>query len=156
VVLLALTVGAVVLVRMLVAVPVRVESASMEPTLRPDDVVLVSRRAANVGDLHRGDLVTFRDPVHGARALKRVAGLPGDELVILDGRLHVNGVTVRETYVDHDLVDGYYSQTFRVPDGTVFLLGDNRGNSVDSRDYGPVRAQDLLGPVVTRVWPLTR
>ena len=156
VVLLALTVGAVVLGRMLVAVPVQVESASMQPTFQPGDVVLVSRQAPRLADLHRGDLVTFRDPVHRQRTLKRVAGLAGDELVVLDGRLHVNGVTVREPYVDHDLVDGYYSQTFRVPDGTVFLLGDNRGNSVDSRDYGPVPAQELLGRVVTRVWPFAR
>ena len=154
--LLALTVGTVVLGRMLVAVPVRVESASMRPTFAAGDVVLVSRRAPRVGDLHRGDLVTFRDPFHGQRALKRVVGLPGDELVVLDGRLHVNGVTVREPYVNHNLVDGYYSQTFRVPDGAVFLLGDNRSNSVDSRDYGPVRAGGLLGRVVTRVWPFTR
>lgn len=156
VVLLALVVGGVVGVRTVVASPVRVESASMQPTFAPGDVVLVSRSRPDVDELHRGDLVTFRDPSHGARALKRVAGVPGDELVILDGRLRVNGVPVPEPYVDHALVDGYYSRTYRVPQDAVFLLGDNRGNSVDSRDYGPVRGQDLLGRVVCRVWPLTR
>ena len=152
--LLVLAVGVVVLVRTVVAVPVRVASASMEPTFGAGDVVLVSRTRPRIGDLHRGDLVTFRDPA-GTRALKRVTGLPGDELVVLDGRLHLNGHAVHEPYVDHALVDGNYSRTFRVPDGAVFVLGDNRGNSVDSRDYGPVRDQDLLGRVVTRVWPLT-
>jgi signal peptidase I len=139
--------------RLAVAAPVRVISASMLPTLSAGDVVLVSRSAPAVEELHRGDLVTFRSPEDGRRTLKRVLGLPGDELVILDSVLHVNEHAVPEPYVDHAAIDGYYSRTFTVPDGTVFVLGDNRGNSVDSRDYGPVPAGDLTGRVLFRVWP---
>ena len=130
---------AVVLVRTTVAVPVRIDSASMVPTYAEGDVVLVSRSAPRLADLHRGDLVTFRMPPNGDRALKRIVGLPGDSVVILDGQLYVNDAVVEEPYVDHDLIDGYYSRTFHVPDETVLLFGDNRGNSVDSRDYGRSR-----------------
>ena len=151
-VLLAL-VGLVVLLRTTVAVPVRVDSASMQPTFRAGDVVLVSRHAPDVADLARGQLVVFRSPEDGQRALKRVIGLPGDVLVVRDGRLYVNGRRVREPQVDHALIDGYYSRTFRVPRGRVFLMGDNRGNSVDSRNYGPVPAADLQGRVLVKVWP---
>jgi signal peptidase I len=149
----ALAVVGLLVFRLTVAAPVRVSSASMLPTLRAGDVVLVSRTAPDIEELHRGDLVTFLSPQNGRRALKRVLGLPGDELVILDSVLHVNKRAVREPYVDHAAIDGYYSRTYTVPDGMVFLLGDNRGNSVDSRDYGPIGQERLLGKVVVRMWP---
>jgi signal peptidase I len=148
--------GAVVLLRATVVAPVRVASASMLPTYAAGDVVLVSHRPPSLSDLDRGDLVTFRSPEDGHDALKRVIGLPGDSLVILDSELHVNGRPLSEPYVDHRLIDGYYSRTYRVPAGTVFVLGDNRGNSVDSRDYGPIPADALLGRAVFRLWPIIR
>jgi signal peptidase I len=156
VVLLLALVGAVALLRATVAFPVRVDSASMMPTFREGDVVLVSHTRPDLEDLSRGDLVTFRSAEDGKRVLKRVVGLPGDSLVIKDSLLHVNGRIVAEPYVDHDLIDGYYSRTFTVPEGRVFVLGDNRGNSIDSRDYGSVGADELRGRVLSRVWPLTR
>jgi signal peptidase I len=128
----------------------------MLPTYAAGDVVLASQRPPNLADLHRGDLVTFRSPEDGHSALKRVIGLPGDTLVILDSELYVNHRHVAEPYVDHALIDAYYSRTYRVPAGTVFVLGDNRGNSVDSRDYGPVPADALLGRALFRVWPVIR
>lgn len=143
----------VVLVRALVATPVRVESASMQPTFAVGDVVLVGRTPPDVDDVRRGDLVTFVSPQDGRVTLKRVLGLPGEALVILDGVLFVDGLAVAESYVDHELVDGYFSKTFTVPPDAVFVLGDNRGNSIDSRDYGAVPAWDLLGRVVVRIWP---
>lgn len=151
---LVLLLAAVLLVRATIATPVRVSSASMEPALTAGDVVLVGQQPPDLDELVRGDLVTFVSPEDGRRTIKRVSGLPGDSLVIKDSLLYVNGRPVEEPYVDHELIDGYYSRTFTVPDGRVFLLGDNRGNSVDSRDYGPVAADDLLGRVVVRLWPV--
>ncbi len=144
---------AVLLVRAAVVVPVEVDSASMEPTLRRGDVVLVSRRPPDVTDLERGDLVVFRWPGDRVRTLKRVVAVGGESLVVRDGVLYVDDQPVREPYVDPATVDGYYSQTFTVPEGSVFVLGDNRGNSLDSRDHGPVNSSQLLGRVLFRVWP---
>lgn len=149
-------VGTVALVRATVAFPVRIDSASMAPTYAAGDIVLVSRTAPHLDDLHRGDLVVFANPQDGRRTLKRVVGLPGDVLVILDSRLHVNDEPLDEPYVDHTMIDGYYSRTFTVPVDSAFVLGDNRGNSVDSRDYGSVPLDDLSGRVLLRVWPVAR
>lgn len=151
---LTLLVASVMTVRATVAVPVRIASDSMEPALAAGDVVLVSRSAPDVDDLRRGDLVAFDDPRNGRRSVKRVIGLPGEEVVILDGVLQVDGRPTEEPWVDPEVVDGSFMRTFRVPDGAVFVLGDNRMNSLDSRDYGPVDADDLEGRVLVRLWPL--
>lgn len=140
--------------RAFVAHPVVVESASMAPTLDAGDVVLVSRRDPDLEQLEHGDLVVFRSPGGGRPALKRVVGLPGEDLVVRDGVLHRDGRPVAEPWVDHDLVDGYWSRTFAVPAAHVFVLGDNRGNSVDSRDYGAVPVEELTGEVLVRLWPV--
>jgi signal peptidase I len=149
-------VGALLLLRATVATPVRVSSASMEPTLDVGDVVLVTQQPPAPDDVDRGELVTFVSPEDGRRTVKRVIGLPGDTVVIKDSVLYVNDRVVDEPYVDHALIDAYYSRTYTVSDGTVFLLGDNRGNSIDSRDYGPVPFDDLLGRVLVRLWPVVR
>ena len=150
---LALTVGLVGGVRAGVAAPVRVTSSSMLPTLAPGDVVLVGEAGLSPGDLVHGDLVTFLSPQDGERGLKRVVGLPGDRVVIKDAVLHVNDRPVAEPYVDHQLIDAYYSRTFTVPPGSFFVLGDHRGNSTDSRDYGPVPDAALQGRVLAVLWP---
>ncbi len=156
---LALTAVAALLVvtalRAWVLLPVRVESASMEPTLSAGDVLLVSRSAPRVSELERGDLVVFAEPRHGHRTIKRVVGLPGESVVVLDGVLHVDGRAVEEAWVVPGSVDGYYSRTFVVPPRHVLVLGDNRGNSVDSRDYGAVPAEALRGSVLASLWPLS-
>lgn len=153
IVLVLLIVG-IAVVRTTVAVPVRIASASMEPALAAGDVVLVSRSVPDVDELKRGDLVVFDDPRNGRRAVKRVIGLPGEEVVILDGVLHVDGRPTEEPWVDPEVVDGSFMRTFRVPERSVFVLGDNRMNSLDSRDYGPVDADDLEGRVLLTLWPL--
>ena len=151
-----LAAGVVVVVRHELVEPLTVASASMQPTLCQGDVVLVDRRPVGPEDLSRGDLVTFTSPQDGERALKRVVGLPGDRVVIKDAVLHVNEVPVDEPWVDHERIDAYYSRTFVVPEHSVFVLGDNRGNSTDSRDYGPVDADQLTGRVLVRLWPPVR
>jgi signal peptidase I len=141
-------------VRAAVVAPVRIDSASMEPTLDHGDVVMVTRRPPPVADLARGDLVVFRWHGEGPQTLKRVVGLGGDVVVVRDAALFVNHERVDEPYVDHALIDGYYSATFTVPEGSVFVLGDNRGNSLDSRDFGSVSGSDLVGRVLFRIWPV--
>lgn len=153
---LLLLLAVTVTVRTVVAVPVRIVSDSMEPTLRPGDVVLVSRSAPDVDELHRWDLVAFAEPRTGRRTVKRVVGLPGEEVVILDGVLHVDGQPTEEPWVAPETVDGSFSRTFRVPRSGVFVLGDNRMDSVDSRDYGPLEADDLEGRVLVTLWPWSR
>ncbi len=155
VVALALLVATLGVVRATIVTPMRIASASMVPTFRAGDVVLVTRGRPELSELAPGDLVVF-GAGSGRPMIKRVLGLPGDVLVIRDSHLYVNERRVSEPYVDHELIDGYYSPTYELSEDEVFVLGDNRGNSIDSRDYGPVPVDDLDGRVVVRLWPAVR
>ncbi len=146
--------------------PVRVAGQSMQPTLGSGNHILTLRHLVTLRDLgvlpwlpdpiQRGAIVTARDPGTGVLLVKRVVALGGDSVGVADGRLVVNGKTLRERYVDYSRVDGSYFGPVRVPAGSVFLLGDNRGDSRDSRDFGPVRADEVAGEVLVRLWPLRR
>lgn len=152
---LATAIGLLFAVWSLVAEPFEIPSASMQPTLRPGDQVLVDKLAYRVGAPARDDLVAFRlggDTV----ALKRIVGLPGDRVEIRDGVLFVNDRARHESYVDHSRVDSVYFGPVTVGEQEYFVLGDNRGDSRDSRDYGAVPRSALIGRVAVRLWPVAR
>jgi signal peptidase I len=144
---------AVVLAWVFLAEPMRVSSTSMRPTLVPGDRVLVDKVTYRFRDPRRGELVVFHPPVGGGLALKRVVALPGDRVGVRDGVLVVNGRQVQESYVDHESVDATYFGPVIVPTGRIFVMGDRRANSEDSRVYGPVPQDDILGRAELVVWP---
>jgi signal peptidase I len=143
-------------VRTYVAGPVSISSTSMEPTLFAGDVVLVDRRGVDPQDLERGDLVTFRNPQTGEETLKRVIALPGERVSTIDAVVHVDDEPIEEPYVDFSDWEGVFNARVVVPEGSVYVLGDNRAASVDSRDFGPVPADKLDGRVLFRLWPVVR
>ena len=145
------------IVRPFVAETFYIPSSSMEPTLVPGDSVLDLKFAYLLSDPERGDLAAVQNPVHEHQTLiKRVAGLQGDTVEIRDGVLYINGERKNEPYVDYNLTDSSFFGPVEVPSGHVFVLGDNRSNSRDSRDFGAVPEKDLRGQVVLRLWPLSR
>jgi len=135
-----------------VAEPMRVSSDSMEPTYGSGDEVLVEKLGARGRQPDRGDVVVVRAPDTGELVIKRVAALGGQTVGIANGVLKVDGEAVPEPYVDR-IVPGTYFGPVRVPEGTVFVLGDHRLGSVDSRAFGPVPLSAILGKVVLRLWP---
>ncbi len=135
--------------------PIRVHADSMKPTLESGDEIIIDRLSLVLRDPHRGEMVVANSP-SGGLVVKRVAAIGGDTVGIEDGVLVVNGKPEREGYVDYGSVDGFYFGPIDVPPGEVFLLGDNRANSEDSRDFGPVREDEVVGRVLLRVWPVTR
>ncbi len=137
----------------LVAHPVRVQAHSMEPTYRPGDHLLVRSWGAGRDLPRRGDVVVVQVP-DGGDLVKRVAAVAGDEVGIADGLLVVDGVEVKEPYLDQASVDGTWFGPVVVPPGHVFVLGDHRGDSVDSRRFGPIPVSAVRGTVVARLWPL--
>jgi signal peptidase I len=151
--LLAAGVLLVIVGRLFVGETFRLTTESMKPTLHAGDRVLVDRLAYDFGDPHRGDLIVFRAPGTGAVTLKRVVATGGDRVGIEDGVLHVNGQTVKEPYVDRRLVDSVYFGPVLVPTGNVFVMGDARLNSLDSRSFGPIRQNQIIGRVELRIWP---
>jgi signal peptidase I len=143
---------AVVVVRAFVVAPTSIASHSMDPTIAKGQVVLVDKLTWRLAGVDRGDFVEF----HGfhQQMLKRVVGVGGDVVEMRDARLFVNGTRVREPYVDHSRIDGEYFGPVTVPDGELFVLGDNRGNSIDSRNFGSVPESDVVGTVRLKLWPL--
>jgi signal peptidase I len=129
---------------------VTVSSGSMAPTFCPGDRLLILRAGSH--DAERDDLVTFHDPVEDQPTLKRVVGVEGQVVAIKDGLLYVDGALVDEAYVDQRTVDGTHFGEVVVGADEVFVLGDEREFSVDSRDSGPIARSALDGRVLTRLW----
>lgn len=143
----ALVLGAaVVAVRTWVVEPVVVASDSMEPTVAEGSTVLVARWSA--ASVDPGQLAVIRSPDDGRSVLKRVVAVAGQTVVIRDGVVHVDEVALAEPYVDPRGVDGTFFRQVEVPAGHVYVLGDNRATSVDSRDFGPVPLDDVIGTVL--------
>lgn len=133
----------------------RISGASMTNTLRDGDIVLVTRFDYLGGRTPRfGDVVECRFPNREDTYVKRVAGLPGDEIALSGGSLYQNGLRMSEPYVS-SLAEDY---RVALDDDAFLLLGDNRAESYDSRmpDMGPVGASAFLGRVRFVVWPLDR
>jgi signal peptidase I len=147
-------IAVLIVVRIFVAEPFRIPSESMEPTLRPGDQTLVDKLQGK--SPRRGELVAFQSPQNDEVLLKRVVAVAGDTVGLEDGVLVVNGRKVREAYADPEAIDSVYFGPVKVRAGTIFVLGDNRANSEDSRDFGAVRTDTIIGRAVARVWPPSR
>ncbi len=145
-------------VRPVVAQSNYIGSESMVPTLEVWDRVLINKLAYDFGgEPERGDIVLFESVGGGEDPLiKRVVGLPGDTIEVRGGVLFVNGEPRNEPYTnDRSLAQAAYGPT-KVPKGHVFCMGDNRGNSKDSRVFGPVPKENIIGKAFVRFWPLDR
>ncbi len=143
----ALTVVLVVLVVPALE-PLRVTSQSMSPTLADGDQVLVDKLTGRWRPPAVGDVVVFRDPVGERLVVKRVVALGGQTVGLEDGELVVDSTVRHEPQVDVSRIDSTYFGPVTVPVDAVFVLGDNRAESIDSRTYGPIRVDDLVGRVV--------
>lgn len=150
---LLVAVVSVLLVRAYVVEPIRIPSASMSPTLRPGEHVAAEKVSMHVRAWQRGDIVVLTSPADGELLIKRIVGVGGDTVGLRDGRLFVNGDRVNEPYTDPDAIDSVYYGPVHVPDGEVLVMGDNRGDSVDSRSFGTVPESNIEGRVAAVLWP---
>ncbi len=148
--------------------PTIVKQTSMEDTLRENDYMIMYRLAYKNHEPERGDIIIFQSNLVNEASgknkllIKRVIGLPGDEIKISDGMVYINGVAYEEDY----LKDGYTpafeipleGETYTVPDDTCFCMGDNRVSSVDSRrnEVGVVPQENIKGKVIIRLFPFDR
>jgi len=130
----------------------QVSGLSMEPRIRSGEYLLINTFAYRFGAPRRGDIVAFRHE-SDARAvfIKRVIGLPGDRVRIDRGQVYLNGAKLEEPYVGHSNDRSYAEVT--VPPLAVYVLGDNRAQSEDSRTFGPVGDNQLIGRAFAAIWP---
>jgi signal peptidase I len=181
VVLVALAVLLAVVFKTFLVAAFYIPSGSMESTLNISDRVLVEKLTTRFGEIERGDVVVFvheepgfepvgpSNPVAGFFSglgqaigvvppsdrdfIKRVVGVPGDVITCRGGKLVRNGQPVAEPYLDQGTTtDGCERTT--VDPGELFVMGDNRANSQDSRSFGPIRESDVVGRAFVRIWPL--
>jgi signal peptidase I len=130
----------------------QVSGLSMEPHIRSGEYVLINTFAYRLGSPRRGDIVAFRhDGDARSVFIKRVIGLPGDRIRIDRGRVYLNGVALTEPYVLHPDERSFAETT--VQPRTVYVLGDNRAESEDSRLFGPVSDDRLIGRAIAGIWP---
>jgi signal peptidase I len=165
---LVLTVVIFLVVQAFVAQPYKVQQRSMESTLFSGQYVLVDKLTPRWAPYSRGDIVVFDPPASwaaetgGVPLIKRVIGLPGDQLELRAGKVLVNGDALPEPYVNTDggaaqSTDPYPDgpSQWLVPAGDLFVMGDNRENSADSRTFGPIEIGHVVGRAWLRYWPIT-
>ncbi len=136
-----------------------IPSESMETELLIGDRVIVDKITLRFGDVERRDIVVFDRPesLPGPydELIKRVIGLPGETIEGRDGRVFIDGIALDEPYLDPGVTISTFGPV-DIPEGFVFMMGDNRNRSADSRVFGPVPIDDIVGQARFRYWPLDR
>ena len=169
-----------VVIKTFVIQPFYIPSGSMIPTLEVDDRVMVSKVHDVFGEIERGEILVFENPYRveeeesvpeavvrsvlealGIRTspyddlVKRVVALEGEEIEIRDNQVYIDGFAIDEPY----LQPGTSMPDFgpqAIPDGHLFMMGDNRNSSSDGRVFGPIPVEDVIGEAVIRIWPMDR
>jgi signal peptidase I len=162
-----------VLLRTFVVATYSIPSGSMEPTLQIGDRIVVDKLSYHLHRVQTGNIIVFATPPTEdcagppvANLVKRVIGLPGQTISLSEGRVYVDGKLLAEPWLPPSVRNESYPgpsskpyalhQAFRIPSGDVYVMGDNRPESCDSRYWGPVRESTIVGQVDLRIWPLSR
>lgn len=135
-----------------VSARIRVESVSMQQTLYAGNFVVVNKMSYKFGQPNRGDIIVFRYPPDPSQDpyIKRVIGLPGESVKITDDRVYINGIRISEPYLS---VQTQHGGEWTVPQDALFVMGDNRNNSSDSRSWGVVPLENVIGKAALVYWP---
>lgn len=162
----ALTIGIFLVIQWFIAQPFQVQQFSMERTFLSGDYVLVDRLSRVWHPYEQGEVIVFQPPPSWADAgkpfIKRVIGVAGDTVELRDGAVLVNGVVLDEPYLyrnasgDVEPTDATDLTTWLVPAGQLFVMGDHRRRSADSRVFGPIEVSSVVGRAFVRYWPLDR
>ena len=150
-----------VIVYLFLLQPNMIKGASMETNFFDGDYILTEKVMYRFREPKRGEVVVFQSPSRpDVDYIKRIIGLPGETISLTDGIIYINGLPLEEKYqptvetaAGRFLTEG---KEFTVPEGTYFVMGDNRTHSSDSREFGTVALEDIRGRAILRYWPLNR
>lgn len=149
----------VVLFRTFIATPVIVSGSSMDPTLKDGEVLVLNKLAKKY---NREDIVVIDADINGnkERIVKRIIGMPGEKIEYVDHSLYINDEKVFDSF--NKITNDFYLKDItgleKIPEGYYFVMGDNRDNSLDSRDsrLGLIKEEDIIGKPIFRIWPLNK
>lgn len=143
------------------ASPTIVHETSMQPTIDPGDCLIMSKQSYRFGKIKRGDVIIFKSNIknenskHTKLLIKRVIGIPGDVITISDGNVYLNGKKAHEKYIGGESTTGEI-HNLKVGEDEIFVLGDHRSVSKDSRELGCISQQAVRGKAVFRFYPLSK
>jgi len=145
------------IIRFFLFEPFYIPSGSMEPTLQVEDKIIVNKLVYRFKDPERGDIVVFQHPMLDPKLdyIKRVIGLPGETLEIKDSTVYINGEPLKEDYLPEDLRFMDFGPV-TIPENSYFMMGDNRNNSQDSRVWGTLPREYIIGKAFLIFWPMGR
>lgn len=134
-----------------------VNQISMEPTLHEGQILIIAKVNYLFGDPKRGDIVVLKDEYENKFLIKRTIGLPGEVIDIKNNKVYINGKELNPDYTEAPTLDNGFEKS-TVPEGSYFVMGDNRLHSRDSRDktVGFVNRKDIVGKAVFRIWPFNK
>lgn len=142
------------LIKTFIFEPTMVKGSSMEKTLHEGDRLIVDKIGMKFRELVRGDIVIMKYDTKD-NYIKRIVGLPGETVQIIDGKVYINGEVLEEKYINGDYTNTYNGFEWKLGDREYFLMGDNRlpGKSKDSREFGPVDIDRIIGIAKFRFYP---
>lgn len=158
----AIMAAILVVIRFFVAEPHKVSGSSMVPNFHDADFIITNKLAVKLGGLERGEVIILTNPRNNDQVfIKRIIGLPGERVRLLNGLVYLNGKPLSEPYLPQDiktpgesfLQDG---EEVVVPNNQYFVMGDNRTASSDSREFGPISKELIIGQAFLRYWPLNQ
>ncbi|KKP40710.1 signal peptidase I [Candidatus Woesebacteria bacterium GWC2_33_12] len=143
-----LAVGIFLIVYLLILRPHKIKGQSMHPNFPDGEYLLTEKVNYYRHDPQRGDVVVFKPPISEDEFIKRIIGLPGDNISVLNGKVFLNNQELIEDYIKVDTLSGAFlseGENYTVPDGNYFVMGDNRPHSSDSRAWGPITKKVITG-----------
>lgn len=135
-----------------------VSGQSMYPTLAPNDRIVTEKISLYIKKPKRGDIIIFKSPLDEDQDyIKRIIGVEGDSIHLEDGKFYINGKLLEENYLKINTrtpIGKNFQSSWNINNGKVFVVGDNRSNSIDSRDFGEISMDSIEGKALFRYWPI--
>ncbi|MDO8638436.1 MAG: signal peptidase I [Candidatus Daviesbacteria bacterium] len=151
-----------IFIRLVVAEPHKVSGRSMVPNFHDGDMLITNKLATSMSEPARGEVIILKSPRdNNVDFIKRIIGLPNEKIILSNGKVYINGQELKEPYLPDAIVTNGQSYLqdgveVLVPEGQYFVIGDNRSGSSDSREWGPVKRELIIGQAYFRYWPIQK